>query len=226
MSFSFANGIGRGRSASASCRSTSGPDGVDDRYTTRRSNAHSTANPEEREVLYPWHPWAGCLVRVHEAIEKVDGIVLRCSGMERQSAGWSCRPRCSIALCAFRCRSHRDPVIEFAALAALRELLTGVASQHSQSASSNTAVSGVASEARDQNRGNTHATPRSTSCDQSQASPSARPVRFAGSRGLRSAGPAVGSAAGRDTPVGDGADGTASARSRPCRSPSGSDGGR
>jgi hypothetical protein len=47
--------------------------------TTRRSNAHRTANPEEREVLYPWHPWAGCLVCVHEAIEKVDGIVLRCS---------------------------------------------------------------------------------------------------------------------------------------------------
>src|SRR5262249_34930478 len=46
------------------------------------------------------------------------------------------------------------------------ELLTRVASQHGQSASSNTPVSGVASEARDQNRGNTHATPRSTSVHQ------------------------------------------------------------
>jgi hypothetical protein len=47
--------------------------------STRRGNAHRTEVAEEREVLYPWHPWAGCIVHVHEAIEKVDGIVLRCS---------------------------------------------------------------------------------------------------------------------------------------------------
>jgi hypothetical protein len=47
--------------------------------TTRRDNAHSTEIGQEREVLYPWHPWAGCIVRVHEAVEKVDGTVLRCS---------------------------------------------------------------------------------------------------------------------------------------------------
>jgi hypothetical protein len=218
-------GLRQQRFASESCRSTSGPDVVDDNYTTRCSNAHRTANPEECEVLYPWHPWAGCLVRVHEAIEKVDGIVLRCS-RDGATKRWLELPAWMFdrAVC-LPMRITRDPGIEFAALAALRELLTGVASQHGQSSSSNTPVSGVASKARDQNRGNTHATPRSTSCDQSQASPSARPVRFAGSRGLRSAGPAVGSAAERDTPVGDGADGTAPARSRPCRSPSGSDGG-
>src|SRR5215471_8181160 len=47
--------------------------------SSRRSNAHGTVNPEEREVLYPWHPWAKCLVRIHETIAKVDSIVLRCS---------------------------------------------------------------------------------------------------------------------------------------------------
>jgi hypothetical protein len=193
--------------------------------TRRRSNAHRTANLEEREVLYPWHPWGGCIVRVHEAIEKADGIVLRCSrdGATKRRLelpAWMFDRAVCLPM-----RITRDPRIEFAALAALRELLTGVASRHDQSSSSNTPVSSTASEARDKNRGNTHATPKSTSGDQSPASPSARPIRFAGSRRLRSAGPAVGSAAGRDTPVGDRADGTAPARSRPCRSPSGSDGG-
>src|SRR5262249_45469441 len=67
------------KSASGSCRSTSGLDEATDGCTSRRSNAHGTINPEEREVLYPWHPWAKCLVRIHETIAKVDSIVLRCS---------------------------------------------------------------------------------------------------------------------------------------------------
>jgi hypothetical protein len=44
--------------------------------TTRRGNAHRT---EERKVLYPWHPWAGCIVHIHEVIEKAAGDVVRCS---------------------------------------------------------------------------------------------------------------------------------------------------
>jgi hypothetical protein len=55
----------------------------------------------------------------------------------------------------------RDPWIEFAALSALRELLTGVARQQSQSLSLNTPVLSAADEARE-NRGDTHATPKST----------------------------------------------------------------
>src|SRR5260370_3540517 len=37
------------------------------RCTTRRRNAHGIA---EYELLYPWHPWAGCLVHIHEVVEK------------------------------------------------------------------------------------------------------------------------------------------------------------
>src|SRR6266536_5743714 len=44
--------------------------------TTRLRNTHRT---EEREVLYPWHPWSGCLVRIHEVVEKAAGDVVRCS---------------------------------------------------------------------------------------------------------------------------------------------------
>src|SRR5271156_1149923 len=46
------------------------------RCTTRRRNAHGTA---EREVLYSWHPWAGSIVRIHEVIEKIAGDYVRCS---------------------------------------------------------------------------------------------------------------------------------------------------
>jgi len=216
-------GLRQERFASGSCRSTSDPDVVDDNCTSRRSNAHGTVNPEEREVLYPWHPWAKCLVRIHETIAKVDSIVLRCS-RDGATERWLELPAWMFdrAIC-LPMRITRDPRIEFAALAALRELLSGIASQHGQYSSSNTPVSSAASEARDENRGTTNATSKSTY--PSQASPSARPVRFAGSHRLRSAAPVVGSVAGRDTSVGDRADGTAPARSRPCRSLSGSDGG-
>jgi hypothetical protein len=44
--------------------------------TSRRRNAHRT---EEREVLYRFHPWSGCVVHVHEAIDKANGAMVRCS---------------------------------------------------------------------------------------------------------------------------------------------------
>ena len=44
-------------------------------YTTRRQNTHGT---EVRELLYPWHPWSGRLVHVHEALSKGTHI-FRCS---------------------------------------------------------------------------------------------------------------------------------------------------
>src|ERR1700682_2838116 len=43
---------------------------------TRQHNAHRT---EQREVLYPWHSWAGRTVYIHEVIEKVSGHAVRCS---------------------------------------------------------------------------------------------------------------------------------------------------
>lgn len=45
------------------------------RCTTRRPNTHGT---EVRELLYPWHPWSGQFVHVHEALAKGTAI-FRCS---------------------------------------------------------------------------------------------------------------------------------------------------
>jgi len=46
------------------------------RCTTRLQNTHRT---EKREVFYLWHPWAGCIVHIHEVVEKASGNVARCS---------------------------------------------------------------------------------------------------------------------------------------------------
>ena len=44
--------------------------------TTRQHNAHRT---EEREVLYPWHPWFGQVVFVHGRVNRGGARVLRCA---------------------------------------------------------------------------------------------------------------------------------------------------
>src|SRR4051812_35413203 len=192
--------------------------------TTRHGNAHRTGIAEEREVLYPWHPWAGCVVHVHQAFEKVDGTILRCSrvggGPGLELPAWMFDRSICLAM-----RIVRDPYVEFAALRVLRELLANVDSEHGLCLSSNTPVSGAVSAARDQNRGNAHATAQSTSGDRPRTSPAARVVRFAGPEARRSAGAGLASTAGRDTSGGDEADGSAPARSHPCRSASDPDGG-
>jgi hypothetical protein len=43
---------------------------------TRFENAHRTIL---RELLYQYHPWSGRRVCVHEAIEKADGVIFRCT---------------------------------------------------------------------------------------------------------------------------------------------------
>jgi hypothetical protein len=43
-------------------------------YTKRRDNAHKI---EELEVLYPWHPWFGRVVHVHEALRRESGALLK-----------------------------------------------------------------------------------------------------------------------------------------------------
>ena len=44
--------------------------------TTKQHNAHGT---EVREVLYPWHPWFGRGVHVHEVVKRGNMPVFWCS---------------------------------------------------------------------------------------------------------------------------------------------------
>ena len=127
-----------------------GPSGVCGGCTTRRQNAHGTGF--ERELLYPWHPWTGRRVFVHEVIDKNEAAVFRCSlsgrGSDRRlevpawmfdrvpSTSW----RITVA-----------PHVDLAALGALGTLLrdTGASSQSREM--------GAALGSHDANRGDVHA---------------------------------------------------------------------
>ena len=193
--------------------------------TTRRGNAHRTDTAENREVLYPWHPWAGCIVLVHEVIEKADGVVLRCSrdggatGRWLELAAWmfdrvACLPM----------QLARRPCADFAALSRLSALLAETAGCDGRISSSNTPVLGSTGEPCDQNPGDAHATPRPPSCESSQANPSARPIRFIRPDRIRSAD--VANASRRDASGSDRPHGAASPRTRPRRSSDPDGGGR
>src|ERR1700739_2277458 len=95
-------------------------------YTTRRRNAHGIA---EYELLYPWHPWAGCLVHIHEVVEKAGREVFRCTLSGQASAAWLEIPAWMFDRAARATwRVGATPYVELAVLTALAALLQGVAS--------------------------------------------------------------------------------------------------
>ena len=181
--------------------------------TTRRGNAHRTEIAEEREVLYRWHPWASCVVRVHEAVEKVAGTVLRCSRGSGSSGRWLELPVWMFdrATC-LATRVTSAPIIDFAALAALHELLAAAAADGEFGLSFNTSDLSPAGEARNQNRGNDDATANTRLCEGSKISSAARPVRRTGVDDRRVAGAGLARSAGGDAARADGIDVAAPAR--------------
>ncbi|QXX76487.1 hypothetical protein MHY1_p00009 (plasmid) [Methylovirgula sp. HY1] len=122
-------------------------------YTTRFENAHGT---ELRELLYPWHPWFALQVAIHEAVEKVDGVVFRCtlngSGADRwlEVPAWMFER----ASCPDHARLTATPFIDMTALSALADLLRQVLKDWA--ASSNAPLSGASESSHDQNRREAH----------------------------------------------------------------------
>src|SRR5882762_10211079 len=106
------------------------------RCTTRRRNAHGIT---ECELLYPWHPWAGCLVHIHEVVKKAGIEVFRCSlsgqasGRRLEIPAWMFDRAARAAW-----RVGAAPYVDIAVLAALATLLQDV-----------TSVSGAPSQLRD-----------------------------------------------------------------------------
>src|SRR3979409_1144823 len=121
--------------------------------TTRRRNAHGIA---EYELLYPWHPWAGCLVDIHEVVEKAGREVFRCSLSGRASARGLEIPASMVGRALGAAwLVGAAPYVDIAVLTALATLLQDV-----------TSVSGTPSQLRDSsaalgshdtNRGDVHA---------------------------------------------------------------------
>src|SRR5262249_12558409 len=151
-------------------------------------------------------PWAGWVVRIHEAVEKISGTVLRCSSgglTERwlELPAWMFDRATCVAT-----RVAPDPVVEFAALAALQELLAPAARQGDAALSSNTPVLSPPGRARNHTGGNDDATAKPMSSEGSQTSAPARPVRRAGGDERRLVGTGMAGIAGRDAAGTDGID--------------------
>jgi hypothetical protein len=93
--------------------------------TTRFENAHGTVL---RELLYPWHPWFELQVAIHEAIEKADGVVFRCTLSGSDADRWLEVPAWMFERAA--CPDHDQltaaPFIDMIALSALADLLRQV----------------------------------------------------------------------------------------------------
>jgi len=192
---------------------------ADGRCTTRRGNAHRT---EERKVLYPWHPWAGCIVHIHEVIEKAAGEVVRCSHDDGASGRLLELPIWMFdrAVCA-PMRVETFLRADIAALQALRALLdaTAIGGVAVELALSKAPVSGAAWASHDSNRGEVHATPTAASTRPSKRDAAVRSVRY-GERRQRGTDAGMADAAGTHTPGSDGADDAPHLRSRGRRSPS------
>jgi hypothetical protein len=206
------------------CRQGSNAAGDD--CTTRRQNAHRT---EERKVLYLWHPWAGCIIHIHEVIEKAAGDVVRCSHGDVASGRLLELPIWMLdrSACA-PMRVEACPRVDIAALQALRVLLDArtIGGVAVGPVSSNARVSGAARVSHDQNRGEVHATPAAAPTRPWKRDAAVRFVRY-GERERQQHGTDAGmaEAASANTP---GRDGTADAphlRSRGRRSPSPTEGG-
>jgi hypothetical protein len=92
----------------------------DPRCTTEQQNTHKT---EVRELLYPWHPWYGRLVHIHEVLAKEE-TVFRCSlsgafsGRSLEVPAWMFDRSLSA-----RWRTMSVPYVELASLRALARLV-------------------------------------------------------------------------------------------------------
>ena len=141
--------------------------------TTRLENTHGT---EFRELLYPWHPWFGLRIDVHEAIERPDGVVFRCTVSGSDADRWLELPAWMFdrSACA-KMRLATDAHADLSALATLGALLRDVLND--RSAASDALDSGVSGLSRDQNRGEGHATPEQADAGTPPRAAANRPVR-------------------------------------------------
>ena len=123
------------------------------RCRSRLRNTHGTTL---RELLYPWHPWFGLQVTIHEAIEKSDGVVFRCtaSGSDADRGlevpAWMFER----AACPDHAQLTAAPFINMTGLSALANLFRQVLKDGA--ASSNAPLSGAFESSHDENRREAH----------------------------------------------------------------------
>src|SRR5580693_7129264 len=102
-----------------------GPSGGVRDCTTPHQKTHGTEAGDEVEVVYPWHPWAGRTVRVHEVVERGAIASARCSLAGATPVHFRDLPLWMLD--AAGCRTMRieaHPMATLCALAALHRLLS------------------------------------------------------------------------------------------------------
>ena len=147
-----------------------------DRCTTTERNTHRT---DIREVLYPWHPWTGRLVHLHEAIDRAAGGVVRCT-VDGDLTG---RRTLELPIWMFDraicvgVRMAPAPQVDLQSLSDLAALLAATSRSVIPAACPSTlSTSSVTRESHHQNRGETDAPPSSSSSRRPRRTRSTRPV--------------------------------------------------
>jgi hypothetical protein len=139
--------------------------------------------------LYPWHPWFELQVAVHEAIEKSDGVVFRCTVSGSEADRWLEVPAWMFERAAWADQALTDaPFIDIKALSALADLFREVFKV--RATSSNAPLSGASEPSHERNRREAHVSidanaavnrrqgqPKSTCRRSSQTITADRPVR-------------------------------------------------
>jgi hypothetical protein len=150
VTFSLVSGGETGLPASGSRAPGAGADGC----TSECRKTHVT---EAIEVLYPWHPWFGRVVYIHDVIERGGERIFRCDLSEKQTTRCMNIPAWMFDRAAcLRSRRADIPQVELAALICLKALLAEVANR----ASAVTLVVGARHPC--ESRGDADATPQSS----------------------------------------------------------------
>ena len=177
--------------------------------TKRRDNAHRI---EELEVLYPWHPWFGRFVHIHEVIEQRAGGVLHCSLDGDASRRWLELPKWMFdRVTCLAIRIAASPRVSTAALIALKTCLgDALGAGLCGGPLPNASASGAGRSSRNQNQGAARAT-QPWSTQPSTRCQAVRSVRVA-KREASASGVRVATAAGGNPRDGDRADGAPTRR--------------
>src|SRR5258708_1092486 len=177
--------------------------------TRRFENAHRTIL---RELLYPWHPWFGKLVAIHETIDKAGGVVFRCTLGGAHADRWLEIPAWMFdrAACPDPPRLVTTPFVNMSALSALFDLLPQALKKR-RSSSSKAPLSRASKFSHDQNRGwDDHAEIGATAGDPAQGPKASgkrrRSAKRSVQRAVAHADAGVAGSAGRGTPRPDWAD--------------------
>jgi hypothetical protein len=127
---------------------------ADERDCTRgRRKTHVT---EGAEVLYPWHPWFGRVVHVHEVIERGGEHIFRCDVDEKLSGRCLDVPAWMFdRVACLGVRRVATPQVDLAGLARLKRLFVDAAGQAS------TPVAVIGARHSFENRGDADAAPQS-----------------------------------------------------------------